>query len=193
VRTAEPLRWDAEHLGHVVRAELRGGRRRAPRIGARLYDEVAPVEAWQLAGDEAGLAAFVAHRDFRDYYNRRGGSATVGYDLSPDVGASLTLASERWSSRRTLDPFTLLRNTSPWRPNPRADEGRVAVVGASAHLDTRNDVARPWAGWYVGLDYELGSGRLETWLRSRRRAPGTRARDHGRTAAACSTCAGTTG
>jgi outer membrane protein assembly factor BamA len=119
------------------------------------------VEAWQLAGDEAGLAAFVAHRDFRDYYNRRGGSATVGYDLSPDVGASLTLASERWSSRRTLDPFTLLRNTSPWRPNPRADEGRVAVVGASAHLDTRNDVARPWAGWYVGLDYELGSGRLD--------------------------------
>jgi hypothetical protein len=122
---------------------------------------VAPVEAWQLAADEVGLAAFVAHRDFRDYFNRHGGSAMVGYDLSPDVGVSLTLASERWSSRRTLDPFTLFRNTARWRPNPRADEGRVALLTLNARLDTRNDVARPWAGWYVGLDYEAGEGRFE--------------------------------
>jgi hypothetical protein len=162
VRTAEPLRWDAEHLGHIARAELRGGRRRAPRIGARLYDEVAPVEQWQLAAGESGLATFLLHRDYRDYYNRHGGSAMVGYDLSPDVGVSLTVARERWSSRRTLDPFTLLRNTTPWRPNPRADEGRMAVATLAVHLDTRNDVARPWAGWFVGLDYEYGSGRLET-------------------------------
>jgi hypothetical protein len=161
VRTAEPLRWDAEHLGHVVRAELRAGRQRAPRIGARLYDEVAPVEEWQLSAAETGLATLALHRDFRDYYNRHGGSATVGYDLSPDVGASLTLASERWSSRRTLDPFTLLRNTSSWRPNPRADEGRMTVATLSAQLDTRNDETRPWAGWYLGLDYEVGHGRLE--------------------------------
>jgi hypothetical protein len=160
VRTAEPLRWDAEHLGHVVRAELRGGRRRAPRIGGRLYDEVAPVEDWQLGADESGLAAFVAHRDFRDYYNRHGASATVGYDLSPDVGASLTLASERWGSRRALDPFTLTRNGAPWRPNPAADEGRVSLVTLAARLDTRNDVNRPWAGWYVGLDYEAGDARF---------------------------------
>ncbi len=160
VRTAEPLRWDAEHLGHLVRAELRGGRRRAPRIGARLYDEVAPVEGWQLAADETGFASFVLHRDFRDYFNRHGGSAMVGYDLSPDVGVSLTFARERWSSRRALDPFTLLRNPDAWRPNPRVDEGLVGLATLSARLDTRNDVARPWAGWYVGLDYEVGDGRF---------------------------------
>jgi hypothetical protein len=159
-RVVGPLRWDAEHLGYVARAELRGGRRRAPRIGARLYDEVAPVEAWQLAADEVALGAFLLRRDFRDYYNRRGRAAMVGYDLSPDVGASLTVADERWSSRRALDAFTLLRGGRPWRANPRADEGRVTVATASVRLDTRNDVARPWAGWYVGLDYEVGGGRF---------------------------------
>jgi len=184
VRTAEPLRWDAEHLGHEARVELSGGRRRAPHIAARLYDEVAPVEAWQLAADEAGFAAFLLHRDFRDHFNRHGGSATVGYDLSPDVGVALTLTSERWSSRRALDPFTLLRNTSPWRPNPRADEGRVGLLALSAHLDTRNDVARPWAGWYVGLDYETGTGRFTSFAPlslpgARDVAPGLRAYGRG--------------
>jgi hypothetical protein len=115
-RTAGEFRWDREHLGHVLRAELRSSRGRGRRATARLYDEVAPVEAWQLRADEAGLAAFVLHRDFRDYYNRHGGSLALGYDAGPDVGLTVQLARERWSSRRTLDPFTLLRNGQPWRP-----------------------------------------------------------------------------
>lgn len=186
-RTADEFRWDAAHLGHVARAELRGGRHPARRATVRLYDEVAPVEAWQLRPDETGLATFFLHRDFRDYYNRHGGSLGVGVDASPDVGLSVTFARERWSSRRTLDPFTLLRNDRPWRPNPRADEGRVNVLTASARVDTRNDVARPWAGWYVAADYEFGAGRFGEFAPlssdgtalARDRTPGRRAYGRG--------------
>ena len=159
-RTADEFRWDREHLGHALRAEVRSSRGRGRRATARLYDEVAPVEAWQLRPDETGLATFALHRDFRDYYNRHGGSLAVGYDASPDVGLTLGLARERWASRRTLDPFTVLRNGDSWRPNPRADEGFVTLLTASARVDTRNDVARPWAGWYVAADYEYGAGRF---------------------------------
>jgi hypothetical protein len=181
-RTADEFRWDAEHLGHLVRAELRGGSRRARRVTARLYDEVVPVEAWQLRPDETGIATFLLHRDFRDYYNRHGGSLALGYAASPDVALTLTAARERWSSRRTLDPFSAARNARPWRPNPRADEGRVTVLTAAARVDTRNDVARPWAGWYVAADYELGAGRVGEFAPlstdgtrlARDAAPGTR-------------------
>jgi outer membrane protein assembly factor BamA len=102
------------------------------------------------------------------------------------VGLTVQLARERWASRRTFDPFTLLRNGQPWRPVPRADEGLVNVLTVAARVDTRNDVAHPWAGWYVAGDYEFGAGRLHDFAplssdgtpRARDRAPGHR--DYGR-------------
>jgi hypothetical protein len=36
------------------------------------------------------------------------------------------------------------------------DEGRLHVLNATLRVDTRNDVSRPWAGWYVEADYERG-------------------------------------
>ncbi len=160
-RTAGEFHWDAEHRGHDARAELRIGRRRHVRIGGRLYDVVAPVEDWQLTPTETGISSFVLRRDFRDWYGRHGAALTVGADVGPDAVLSLGYADERWRSRGQLNPATILRGSEVWRPNPAADEGRMHVLTANARIDTRNDVSRPWAGWFVAADYEYGTGTID--------------------------------
>jgi hypothetical protein len=157
-RTAEQFSWDGANLGHVARAELRLGRGLQARLGGRLYDQVAPVETWQLSGTESGLAAFLARRDFRDYYGRHGGAAYASLFAGPDASLTLSLADERWAARGVRDVFTLFRNSATWRPNPAGDEGRLHLFNATLRIDTRNDEDNPWAGWYVEADYERGAG-----------------------------------
>ncbi|GJG88036.1 hypothetical protein tb265_32170 [Gemmatimonadetes bacterium T265] len=159
-RTAGEFRWDAEHRGHDARAVLRAGRRRHVQLGGRLYDVVSPVEDWQLAPMETGLAAFLLRRDFRDWYGRHGAALTAGADLGPDAVLTLGYADERWASRPELNPATILRGSETWRPNPAADEGRMHLLTAGVRIDTRNDVDRPWAGWYVDANYEYGTGTI---------------------------------
>jgi hypothetical protein len=159
-RTADNFAWNSENLGHNVKTEFRLGRGQGLRIGGRVYDEVAPVEDWQLSESEVGLASFFLHRDFRDYYNRHGGTVYAGLYASSDADLTLSFSDQRWASRDQRDPFTLFRNGQGWRPNPRVDDGRFHVGNATLRIDTRNDENDPWAGWYVVADYERGQGQV---------------------------------
>jgi hypothetical protein len=158
VRTAGGFELDSGSIGHLVRLETETGRGRGVRVGARLYDEIAPVESWKLGDGEVGLATFFLHRDFRDYYARHGGAVYASLFTGERASLTVSLGDERWASRAARDPFTLFRNASPWRPNPRMDDARMHVANVSLHVDTRNDEATPWAGWYVDADYERGRG-----------------------------------
>ncbi len=160
-RTAGEFEWDRQHRGHDARAELRVGRRRHVRLGGRLYDVVVPVEDWQLSPTETGLSSFLLRRDFRDWYGRHGAAVSAGADLGPDASLTLGYADERWRTRPQLNPATILRGREVWRPNPAVDEGRMHLITANVRIDTRNDVNRPWAGWYVAADYEYGTGTLD--------------------------------
>jgi hypothetical protein len=162
-RTADNFHWDSENLGHNVMTELRVGRGQGLRIGARLYDEVAAVEEWQLSGSEVGLATFFLHRDYRDYFNRHGGTAYVGLYANAETDLTLSLSDQRWASRDQRDPFTLFRNGDRWRENPSVDEGRFHVANATLRIDTRNDENDPWAGWFVVADYERGQGEVTSF------------------------------
>ena len=157
-RTAEQFTWDSRNLGHLARAELRLGRGLETRVGGRLFDEVAPIEGWQLGPAETGLASFFLRRDFRDYYGRHGGTAYASMFAGPDASVTLSFSDERWAARDARDVFTLFRTSATWRPNPVTDEGRLHRANATVRVDTRNDVSRPWAGWYVEADYERGQG-----------------------------------
>ena len=159
-RTAEQFSWDSGNLGHLARAEVRLGHGLEFRAGGRLYDEVAPVEGWQLGAAETGLTSFFLRRDFRDYYERHGGTAYASVFAGPDASVTLSFSDERWASREARDVFTLFRTAATWRPNPATDEGRLHRANATVRVDTRNDVTRPWAGWYVEADYERGQGDL---------------------------------
>ena len=137
---------------------LNAGPDRSLRIGGRVYDEIDPVESWQLSDAEVGLATLFLHRDYEDYYGRHGAMGYVGFNLNATTTFSVSYADERWSSRPDRDPFSLFRNTSDWRFNPNVDDGLFHIAGAHFGLDTRNDESDPWAGWYLTADVEEGVG-----------------------------------
>ena len=158
-RTGEALEWNSDNVGHSVKTELSLRRGPGLAIGGRLFDVVDAAEEWQLSDVEVGLSSFFLHRDYRDYYNRHGGSGYVRLSLLRALDLTASLSDERWSSRETLDPFTLFRNGQGWRPNPGMDEGRFHITNGTLHFDTRSDEDDPRSGWNITADYEYGTGR----------------------------------
>ena len=158
-RTGENLEWNSQNIGHAVRTEMSFGNGPSLTLGGRLFDVVEPAEEWQLSDGEVGLASFFLHRDYRDYYNRHGGSGYVR--LSPFNGLDLigSFSDERWAARETLDPFTLFRNGQGWRPNPAMDEGRFHIATGTLRIDTRTNEDDPRSGWNIAVDYEHGTGK----------------------------------
>ena len=159
-RTAARARWDSENIGHLVRAEVARGTGREVAIGGRVFDVVTPVEDWHISDTENALATFFLHRDYRDHFDRHGGTAYVRAGAGERLELTASFSDQRWGSRRVRDAWTLIRDDDPWRANPLLDEGRFHLAGLALRVDTRNDVANPWAGWYLQADYERGTGTL---------------------------------
>lgn len=157
VRTANPIKWDRGTLGHDARAEVRWGQTAGAGAGATLFDRIDPVEDWQMPHGEAGLDAFFAHRDYRDYYSRHGGNAYVRGYFGEDAWVSFTYGAERWESRDARDPWTLFRNDEAWRPNPAINDGMAHLATVGLNVDTRNSRVSPGAGWYVQANVERGT------------------------------------
>lgn len=161
VRTGSSFRSDDDSdIGHLVRTEVRVGRDRGVGIGARLMNDVEPVESWQLSDLEAALAAFIARRDYRDYFQRHGAAGTLTLYGARNLSVAATFADERWSSRALRNPFTLFNAERNWRENPSVDEGRFHIGELALQFDTRTDPDDPWAGWYADASLERGSGRV---------------------------------
>jgi hypothetical protein len=158
LRTARTFKWETDHLGHDVGAEVQPGRIRGLVVGGRAFNLVGTVQSWQLKDSEVGLASFFLHRDFRDYYDRHGAQGYVRVGVGR---ASLRMGygGERWGSLSVRDPFTLLRNGDRWRPNPAMDDGWLRLATAGLRIDTRNDVQDPWIGWLITADVEHGASR----------------------------------
>lgn len=161
LRTNSSFSSASPDVGHDVQGELRIGRRYGVTLGGRLFEMVDGVEQWQLTDLEVGLASFLFHRDYRDYFGRHGGRLHAALRASDNADLTLSYGDERWSSREAHDPFTLFRNDLPWRINPQVDEGRFHVANLTLRVDTRNDDFNPWAGWYLLADYEQGNGHIE--------------------------------
>jgi hypothetical protein len=161
LRTASSFTSSAPDVGHEVRGELRVGREFGATLGGRLFDVVDAVESWQLSNAEVGLASFLFHRDYRDYYGRHGGQLYAAARATDNADFTLSYGDERWRSRTAHDPLTLFRNELAWRANPEVDAGRFHVLHATLRMDTRNDVFNPWAGWYLLADFERGTGTID--------------------------------
>lgn len=160
-RTGSSFASSDDDIGHNVRGALQFGRTKGITVGGELFNVVDGVEPWQLSDLEVGLASFLAHRDYRDYYQRHGGSVSASVFAWRDVSLTGSFSDERWLSRDTKNPFTLFRSNADWRPNPAMDQGRMHLATATFAVDTRNDEDNPWSGWYVNATWERGTGTLE--------------------------------
>lgn len=158
LRTANGLGWDAENLGHRLTGEIRIGKRRGFAAGATSFDLVEKIEPWQLSEPDGALAAFFSKRDYFDYFGRHGGRAYVSLFRGDIASISGGYSSERWSSRRAREVYTLFRGDESWRANPVINDGLVRVADLSADFDTRNNPVDPWSGWLVAAKYERGQG-----------------------------------
>lgn len=160
VRSASPVKWGDQTLGHDVKAEVQFGQPIGVAVGARAFDVVDPTESWQMENGEVGLASVVLHRDFRDYYGRHGGEGYVRFLDGKDADLTFSLSDEQWSDERQRDPWTLFRNDDAWRPNPFMDTGDMHLFTTRLHIDTREHAGSPWSGWYMTGEVESGSGTL---------------------------------
>jgi hypothetical protein len=160
VRTASPVAWGDQTLGHDAKAEVQFGKPIGVALGARAFDLVQPTEAWQLGDGEVGFAAAILHRDYRDYYGRHGGEAFLRLQGGDAADLTVSLADEQWRDDRDRDPWTLFRGSDPWRPNPVMDIGGMHVLTTRLRIDTRERVGSAWAGWYFVGEVERGAGRL---------------------------------
>jgi cytoskeletal protein CcmA (bactofilin family) len=160
LRTETSFGGDQDDVGHNVNAEVRVGRRAGVLVGGRVFNLVEPTETWQLSNLEAGLSAFVLRRDYRDYYARHGGRVRAGLFHRSGADVSVSYGQEKWHPRVTETPWTLLRQSANWRPNPLFDSGDMRLVNSTLLVDTRNDSENPWSGWYVLGDVEHGFGTM---------------------------------
>ncbi len=147
-------------VGHDVLGEVQYGGDSYAALGGRVFSIVDPVEAWQLSDLESALAAFLVHRDYRDFYERQGGTMYGKVVYRHDLTFNASLSDERWMPRDLHNPFSLFRNEADWRPNPVMDAGKLHVAEIGAAFDTRNTPKDPWSGWLIKAKVEGGRGTL---------------------------------
>ena len=173
VRTGSSFASDRADIGHNLRGDVRIGRHRAVEIGAQLMNVVHPTESWQMSDVEVALAAFLARRDYRDYYQRHGSRGFLTLYGARAVSLSASYGEERWSSRLVRNPFTLFNEDAPWRANPLVDEGLFHLADVALKFDTRTDPDDPRTGWFLNADVEHGHGRITAAAPTSRLLPGT--------------------
>ncbi len=162
IRTGSTFNSEGGDFGDKLRGEVRIGRDRGIGIGAQAVNVVDPVESWQMSDIEVAMAAFLLRRDYRDYYQRKGGNAFLTLYGARNVSLTGTYGEERWSSRVLRNPFTVFNGDRPWRASPRVDDGLFHVGTLSLTFDTRSDPADPWVGWYMNADVEHGRGTVSS-------------------------------
>ena len=156
LRTETSFEGTRDDVGHNVSLETKLGRRGGVLLGGRMFNVIEPVESWQLKNIEAGLAAFLLRRDYRDYYERRGAQGRAGFFLRRGADITVSYGVERWGKRSTENPWTLLHQGHGWRVNPAYDAGLAHLINTTLRVDTRNDTESPWSGWFVVADVEHG-------------------------------------
>jgi hypothetical protein len=151
LRTAGEGSRLSSDFGYGVRAELR-----FPGGGAegRVYSEVSPFEEQPLSAAENGWSAFLLQRDYRDWFERRGGGGAAWVDPTRSLRFAVSLRRDGEYSLRATDPWSLLRNSDRWRRNPLSDDGHYFTTGLQLDLDTRNDRDVPSTGWLLRGRFE---------------------------------------
>lgn len=158
-RTAGDWSLSTGDFGYRARGEVVfGGRESNVGVGVRGYDVVNSIQPWPLKDFEVGWSTFLFHRDYRDYFRRRGGSLFGTLRANRDLSLTLEGRSEKQASVAAREPFTLFRPDDLFRPNLPITDGDFDIVTWSVRYDTRNDLRSPTAGLSLNAEWEWGHG-----------------------------------
>ncbi|HTL04296.1 MAG TPA: BamA/TamA family outer membrane protein [Gemmatimonadales bacterium] len=133
-------------FGYSARLQLRFGKERRLTVEGQAYRVISPTEDHPLSATEAGWSAFLFQRDYRDYYQSQGVTASLSYLLGHGLSVHGSLQRDAEQSVAANDPISVFRN-SAWRPNPLADDGHYLTWRLGLEFDTRNDRETPASGW----------------------------------------------
>ncbi len=160
LRTGRDFSVQSGDFGYRATGELVVGSRGANvGFGARGFDLVESVEPWPLKDYEAGWAAFLLHRDYRDYFRRQGGALYAA--LRPNDRFTFTAegVAERQVDIDARDPWTLFnRGQVAWRANPGISAGDYRSLTGALRYDSRNEHVAPSSGVLVTAELEIGRG-----------------------------------
>lgn len=154
-RTGAGSHFGNRSIGYRVLGRVRLGSDRTVQLRARGYDEVKPIEDWQLRTDEVGWASFLLRRDYRDYYLERGLAGSARWEALPWLSIIGGVARTDATSIGAGRPWTPFRGGEEWRSNPIIDDGTFTVITGSVELDTR---VRRWRSGGIRLSAEWERG-----------------------------------
>jgi len=159
-RSESGLTLDADEMGYLFRAQKRIGAEPTLLLGGSYHSLISPLASEGVTDLESSLSTFLFHKDYRDYVERTGWSASVGLQMSP-ITVRLTYGDEDHAFVPESSPWTLRRNDDPWRPQPLVAEGPLRTLVGELVLDDRNDPEDPSDGWYLSAQWTRGlSGEL---------------------------------
>lgn len=98
---------------------------------------------------ESGASALFLRRDYRDWYLRRGIRLTASARPTSELTVTAGLDDSRQTTVLSVDAFSLLRDTEPWRPNPLIDDGKYRTLSAGVIWDARSEISHPVVSWYA--------------------------------------------
>ena len=154
LRTAGEGNDLSSDFGYQVRGEYRTEHFG---VSGRLYSDLAAIEDQPLSLSESGWAAVLLQRDYRDYFERRGGGGWLWVQPFPPLRFELSVRRDYETSVRAVDPWSLFRNSDQWRRNPLIDDGHFLTTGLQLDYDTRNDRDNPSTGWLIRTRFEHSS------------------------------------
>jgi hypothetical protein len=138
-------------FGYGARLELRAG---GVGVAGRFYSETSALEDQPLSPSESGWSAFLLQRDYRDYFERRGGGGSLWVQAARPLRLEFSMRRDHERSVRATDPWSLLRNSDNWRRNPLIDDGHYFTTGLQLDFDTRNERDLPTTGWLIRARFE---------------------------------------
>ncbi|MGH7475786.1 MAG: hypothetical protein ACRELD_05830 [Longimicrobiales bacterium] len=151
----ESSSFEPQQMGYDVLAEQRIGRT-GLRFGGGAYSIIESIEDAGVRNLEASLSSVLFHLDQRDYFERAGWRAFVGWDQGP-VDLTLTYRDDEHLARAAGDPWTLFDNDAPWRAQPLVAEGDVRSVTGTVRFGDSREYSR-WGGLAVVVSGTHGLG-----------------------------------
>ncbi|MBI4428693.1 MAG: BamA/TamA family outer membrane protein [Ignavibacteriales bacterium] len=121
-------------------------------IGVEGYNLTDSKDQWIIGVHENTAAALLIHEDFRDYFERRGYSAHVGYYTRQDYingEFKVALLADRYESMANRAEWALFGGEKVFRVNPAIDAGVMRSVLTAVGFSTVSKTMFGQEGWNI--------------------------------------------